>query len=343
MIKGAIIGLGKIAQTAHLPAFAFESLRPRAEIIAAAEPDEQIRLEVQANYPHIKLYASAEELIEHEKVDFIDICTPPNMHSPLIRLALSRGLHLICEKPFALDAQESQCLAEKLRHKSSVVFVPCHQYTYSPLWSALHEFVGLARHEGSVFIQSSVYRTSSDPGIAADGKGWRMNRAVSGGGILSDTGVHYFALAEWLLGMPEEVTCRTYHLEDSAQSVEDTATVELKHPAGIFQFTLTWAADRRANLLRAVTRRRSFVYDGGVKALTFEDGACRSIITVPDASDKSQYVVLYEKLFAEFFSMIETGERQEAHIDSALHASLVLDAAYRSAREGTTVHIGAQR
>ncbi|MGE5314007.1 MAG: Gfo/Idh/MocA family protein [Acidobacteriota bacterium] len=341
MIAGAIIGLGKIAQTAHLPAFINELLRMRCTICAAAEPDERIRNVAKVKYPWLRLYASAEELFERERPGFVDICTPPNLHSYMIRLAVEHQAHVLCEKPFTPDVNEAQRLAHELKQHPELVFMPCHQYVYSPLWRALKAFIAESAPAEQVFIQSSVFRTAADPGIASDGRGWRRNWAVSGGGILADTGVHYIALDEWMLGMPDDVSCRTYRLDRIKEGVvEDTAAVELKHPGGVFQFSLTWAADRRANMLHAVTPRRSFVYDGSMKALQYEDGSCRRIIGVPDPSDKTQYIGLYEQLFTSFLSMIERGDADGVGVDSALHAAMVTDAAYRSAETGSIVRIG---
>jgi predicted dehydrogenase len=340
MITGAVIGLGKIAQTAHMPAYCSEPLQERAQIAAAAEPDEHVRSEAQKKFPWLRVYPSVEEMFACEELQFVDICTPPHLHASMIRLALEHDLHIICEKPFAVNPQEAECLAADLKSKPGIVFAPCHQYKYSPLWNAAHAFVKKKEKDERVFMQSAVYRTAPDPGIAADGKGWRRNWAVSGGGILTDTGVHYFALAEWMFGMPEAVSCRTYHLDSEGEGVaEDTAIVELKHPGGVFQFNLTWAADRRANLLRAVTPHRSFVYDGGTKALEYHDGACKSIVSVPDTADKTHYIGLYEKLFADFYTMIERGARNDALIDSALHTAVVLDAAYKSAESDAVVYL----
>jgi predicted dehydrogenase len=343
MIKGAIIGLGKIAKSAHLPAYQTGAIQTRAAVCAAVEPDEWVRADAHQRFPSLRIYESAEELFDSEDLQFVDICTPPNLHSYMIRFALEHNVHVICEKPFALDILEAHRLAEELRQRTDIVFMPCHQYRFSPLWNGLRSFIQNRDPHEQMFIQSTVYRTASDPGVAADGIGWRRNWAVSGGGILSDTGVHYIALAEWMLGMPEEVSCRTYHLDGFGEGVvEDTAAVELIHPGGVFQFNLTWSADRRANLLHAVSPHRSFRYDGETTgALEYQNGVCRRIIGVPDPSEKAHYIGFFEKLFGEFFSMIERGSREQMHIDAALHASVVLDAAYRSARSGMVVRLGA--
>src|SRR5262245_58364001 len=46
-------------------------------------------------------YRSFQELIADRELDVIDICTPANLHAPMIDDPMQAGKHVICEKPFA--------------------------------------------------------------------------------------------------------------------------------------------------------------------------------------------------------------------------------------------------
>src|ERR1043165_1790051 len=53
-------------------------------------------------------YTDFEEMLDKEKPDLVSIVTPPNFHFPMTMAALSRGIHVLCEKPFALDQEEGR-------------------------------------------------------------------------------------------------------------------------------------------------------------------------------------------------------------------------------------------
>src|SRR5690606_22860946 len=55
-----------------------------------------------------RVYASPGELLDNEQLDFIDICTAVETHSPLTKLAASRGLDVVCQKPMAASLEEAE-------------------------------------------------------------------------------------------------------------------------------------------------------------------------------------------------------------------------------------------
>ena len=61
----------------------------------------------------------------HEALDFVDICTPPSSHAPLIEAALTRGLHVLCEKPLVRAPEELARLAGLARRRGAACSTPC--------------------------------------------------------------------------------------------------------------------------------------------------------------------------------------------------------------------------
>ena len=51
--------------------------------------------------PEAHWFDSAESLLADTRLDFVDICTPPNLHTSMIVDAMQAGKHVICEQPFA--------------------------------------------------------------------------------------------------------------------------------------------------------------------------------------------------------------------------------------------------
>src|SRR5437764_13860775 len=100
MLRGGIVGLGNVARNGHVPA---GLARKDVRIVAAADIDSGSRGAFSAVAPGVACHDSAEALLERERLDFVDLCTPPASHGAVIRLALDRGLHVLCEKPLVLD------------------------------------------------------------------------------------------------------------------------------------------------------------------------------------------------------------------------------------------------
>ncbi|MGE5351011.1 MAG: Gfo/Idh/MocA family protein [Acidobacteriota bacterium] len=333
MLKGAIIGIGKIAQEGHLPAFLDGKIASDAEIIAAVDANAETLRLASAKYPGLRYYASADEMFSKEDVDFIDICSPPGTHAPLIEEGIRRGIHILCEKPFVLSRYDAERLYPVIAGYPKV-FMPVHQYKYSPLWRAFRNEVSEDSPQKTI-LQFNVFRTEADKGIASAGTRWRTNPQMSGGGILSDTGVHYLYLALWMLGEARSVTARTFCISHTDYSVEDTAFVLLEFDQGIAQLNLTWGANRRANSASLVNDRMSLVYNGTELIKHTTEGIRK--IPVPDASDKKNYVALYVSLINDFLLQVTSGIKDNCNLDEAYKSIRLLHSCYRAADLNQTV------
>src|SRR5215831_1966304 len=107
MLRGGIIGLGNVAVHGHLPGWL-----SRGDVeIAGATDVVPTRRTVAEELPAGRWYESAERLMDECDLHFVDICTPPSSHAPLIREALERELHVLCEKPLVSSPEELRALA----------------------------------------------------------------------------------------------------------------------------------------------------------------------------------------------------------------------------------------
>ena len=94
VLRGGIIGCGFFAER-HIEAW---RRIPEVEIVAAADPRFD-RAQAFAG----KAYGSAEEMLDRERLDFVDIVTRVETHLPLVRFAVQRSIPVICQKPIAPD------------------------------------------------------------------------------------------------------------------------------------------------------------------------------------------------------------------------------------------------
>ncbi|HEY6192983.1 MAG TPA: Gfo/Idh/MocA family oxidoreductase [Bacteroidota bacterium] len=337
MLEGAIIGFGNIVVRGHIPAYlSDEGLRSRVRIRAVLDVSEQSRPAARELLPDAAFYTDAGSLLENEKLDFVDICTPPSTHAGFLKEFAARGIHILCEKPLA----ESYAAAlEASRHirEQKVVFVPCHQYKYSPLWRSIHQIISSGGIGSVVLAQCNVFRMQADTGTAGWNPRWRTDKAHGGGGILVDTGAHYFYLAQYLFGVPDSVSAVLRTLKHREYGVEDTALVTLEYGGMIMQLNLTWAAALRANSVTVVGTTGSLTYDGS--RLVHVDQAGSREIPMPDVSDKNQYVGWYASLLKEFLDRVEQGNRSEDLLDEAVTVMQLLDLSAGASLKGCAVKI----
>lgn len=188
-----VVGIGSIAHMFHL-----ENYRnhPDVELVAVADIDLERARKVAAEQGGIHAYASAEEMFAAEKLDAVSICTFNASHVPLALLALSHGLHVLLEKPMALNVAEAEELKAVAAKSGKVVMVGMsHRYRADS--QVLHQTVQDGELGDIYYAKTRILRRRGVP------IGWFTAKEYSGGGPMMDIGVHVLDLAWWLMGRPE--------------------------------------------------------------------------------------------------------------------------------------------
>ncbi len=115
-IKIALVGMGKIARDQHVPALAANAAY---ELVGVASPNH--RLEGVPNFPTL------EQLIDTvPSVQAVSICTPPQNRYELARYALSRGKHVMLEKPPGATLSEIAALQDLANFQRVALFTMWH-------------------------------------------------------------------------------------------------------------------------------------------------------------------------------------------------------------------------
>ncbi|HUL45104.1 MAG TPA: Gfo/Idh/MocA family oxidoreductase [Bacteroidota bacterium] len=336
MLRGAIVGFGNIAVRGHVPAYKHDFVCRDMEITAVLDVVEQSHPRVAEALPGARFYTDIDALFSREQLDFVDICTPPHTHAECIRAAVSKNIHVLCEKPLAEKFETAKQIDAAIRG-AGITFVPCHQYKYSPLWSTIGELIHSGVLGAVTLAQFNVYRMHADTGTAGWKPEWRTNKTHSGGGILVDTGAHYYYLAQYFFGMPQKISALLRSIKHREYGVEDTAVVTLEYPALLMQLTLTWAASNRANSVYIAGTSGSLSYDGSRLLHTTEQGTRQ--IPMPDVSDKNQYIEWYAKLFQEFARRVNGKIVTTDLLEESVNVMNMLEVSYRSSDRQTLLGV----
>src|SRR5579859_4252565 len=116
-IRAAVVGAGGIGST-HLHAYA--DWPDLCEIVGAADIQLPLAQEKATQYG-AKAYANYEQMLDETRPDVISVCTPPNMHLPVVRAAAARNISVLCEKPPARTVAETVAIIEAMSHSQGVL------------------------------------------------------------------------------------------------------------------------------------------------------------------------------------------------------------------------------
>jgi len=320
-LKGAIIGFGNIASLGHLPALRELGI----QVVAAVDVCESRRR--RAEQAGVKALASLEEL-EGMDIDFIDICTPPSYRREPITFAIEHGLDIICEKPLSKPGELDEI--RDLVLKSKVFLYPVHNWKHAPQYRKVKEMV--EENGGVRELQMSTLRTTYSTGNPDWNPAWRVDKSISGGGIIMDHGYHNIYLAMHLFGSEyrsaelEEIACFR-----SNPSIERRAVFSLAFPdGGRARISLDWSAGRRE--IRNVIHEPGSVLELRDRAII---GSNQVYVFQESLSKDSVHGRWYGEVFKDFLARRERRDLSQFH-----EASKVLEGIeelYRQAWEGSLI------
>ncbi|HXD89530.1 MAG TPA: Gfo/Idh/MocA family oxidoreductase, partial [Candidatus Binataceae bacterium] len=144
-LRGAISGFGEVAARAHLAGW---HTRPDIQIVAIHDPVAARRHEAINLIRNIRVYDDLELMLAGEKLDFIDIASPPVYHEATAIAALEAGVNVLVEKPLALDRAALTRLTAAATQASRVLMC-VHNWKYAPAYRRAHELIA-AGHLGEI-------------------------------------------------------------------------------------------------------------------------------------------------------------------------------------------------
>ncbi|HXW38392.1 MAG TPA: Gfo/Idh/MocA family oxidoreductase, partial [Acidimicrobiales bacterium] len=212
-------------------------------------------------------------------VEVVSIAAPPADHEPLAVEALEAGRHVICEKPFALDAVEAQRMRDAAA-KAGVVALVGHEFRFA-------EDRATARHAlaagviGEPRLVTHVSLTSLLANPAAPTPGWWFDPRL-GGGWLGASGSHLVDQVRMWLGEFAEVAAALSVVSDRTGVADDTFTMRFSLRSGVEgvlqQSAGTWGPP--VNVTRVAGSAGSLWTEDGEVWLATAEGQQR--LEVPD-------------------------------------------------------------
>lgn len=189
-MRHAIVGAG-FGVVAHLPAFGGV---PGVQVVALA--DSGSGRAARFAQPPLVAYSDWQCMLDEVRPDTLSVTVPPLMQREVVVAALSRGIHVLCEKPVGMGPSDVEVIARSAAQAGKNVAVT-YQYRFEPGLAALREQVRGGRL-GSIRRIDFAWITA---GRADPARPWSWQHdAAQGGGVLNAFLPHVIDLIVWLAG-----------------------------------------------------------------------------------------------------------------------------------------------
>ncbi len=341
----AIVGCGRIANLAHLPAL---SQIEEARIKYACDIIKEKAEKAKADFPKIEnVITDYNEALADPEVDIVYVLTPNFAHYTVTMDALRAGKHVFCEKPITVSYEKSVEMAEEAEKQGKLLNIGvCNRYHKSV--EMLEEWNRQGKFGNIYHVYCSFRQWRCIPGLG----GAFTDKSQSGGGVLIDWGIHYLDLILYILGGAKigDLMCNAYcemakdmksykyldmwaedtkDIENGVNNVDDFVTGFVRTDKATISFNGAWAQN-----IKPSDTFIDFCGDKAGARLTycgkfeFYDG--QTLETINPEYDIPDMYLCESKAFIE---AIKTGEKNRNHISNILESMKLLDKLYASAAQ----------
>lgn len=343
-IRLGFIGTGGIARGAH-----FSALKniEEAEVVAVSDINEDSANKASEFFEgKATAYTDYRDMLAKEKLDAVDICTPNLYHKQPTIDALNAGLHVIVEKPVAMNVGEARQMCEAARKNSRKLMVAQVQ-RFRPDVQLLKKMID-AGELGEIYY-SRVWALRRR-GVPAWGV--FIEKDKQGGGPMIDIGVHMLDTALYLMGhpKPKAISGQTYtkfgnregvfnpwgQWDPKKYTVEDYATGLVRFEDGA---TLSIEASFVANIQKDAMNVTLLGTEGGSDLEPFKIYTERHNRLIEETPVNLPGVNGYEAELREFFASILEDRDPLVTGEQALQTQIILDGVYKSSDLGREVQV----
>ena len=288
----------------------------------------------------------------------MSVATPNALHHPVALAALRAGKHVLCEKPLAIDSVQAREMVRAAHEHDRVLEVVFNRRRRADVqWVKQYlDDVGIGR---IYHVRASWKRRAGIPGLTS----WFTSKTLAGGGALIDLGPHVLDSVLYLLDEARVVAVSAVTHGELGRAGYG-AMDRLDQMAGTRRLRGGGSGERPPAAGRRIEHRprdqlgRPRVDDedvsiellgveGGIRLFVPRNPSDAALTVFRDVDGRAETTEIdievaggeHPLVIREFVETVRSGEWGAHHGDFALHRTEVLDACYRSAREGREVRL----
>jgi predicted dehydrogenase len=309
----ALIGCGAIAEAYFLPAL----VRQPHVIESLVLVDQNIeRARKLATIYNVKqFFADYREVFE--KVNGVIIALPTHLHHPVSMEFLSRGVHVLCEKPLAESAEKAREMTDESA-KTGAVLATNYSQRLWPQFAKVKELMEDRSLGEPVDIKYYVGEVFKWPTVS----GFYFNSVGSGRGILRDRGAHVMDhICWWLGGKPKVIISQN----DAMGGSEAVAYVRFEYNNCVGEVKLSWLSSFPCKFYVEFERgsiEGEVSYPNGV--LMNVGGGLKKRVNFKYGS----YAVLGDRIVANFISVVVGSKKPLVSASDVLNSISFIDECY---------------
>lgn len=354
-LRVGIIGIGAWALLSHVPGLRKSG---RTEIVAICRRDREALSRAREFLQTPEAYTDWHEMLDKAKLDAVVVCTSHTAHCEPTLAALDRGLHVLVEKPMSLTSKDAWTMVQAAQRVSRVLMV-AYGPRFDGAWRAAKErlaagAIGRIRQinvvmssfrrwlwesdevspEGREWVRKVGTFFSKRTGVPLDLLGdwfqkgyWRRDPAKMGGGAFVGVGTHSVDLALWLAGAPAVQVVA--FAESAGLPVECFISVQARLANGVLVSVIS------ADIPEEESGRWTIYGDKGI--LTAESGE----IWIQRSGKREKIEAASPDVSPDeaFVAAVLDGAPNLCPAHEGAYAVALVEAAYRSAREGRIIDV----
>jgi predicted dehydrogenase len=350
-----IIGVGFGAQV-HVPAFRSEGWDVAA--ICSRSHEKAQKAADEAGIPSV--YTDPTELIRRDDLAAVAIITPPAAHHPLSIAALKAGKHVLCEKPFALDAKQGAEMLAAAENSGKTAMI-AHEFRHTPQRAYIRQLVAedyIGKFELCTLELFLDRYVSREPRPLT----WQAYRS-EGGGLLGALGSHYIdglrfwfgeiaSVTGWLAGLRPDVVDMASGKIVKAETDDTFSFMVTFKNGGMATMTSSFAVTPARGAKIAVMGERGTLIaehpgpnplENGVVVASRDGAPLEALKTpaqfTPFTDPRDHRLMAFRLLVRDFTKGIEQGNSPAPNFTDGLFCQQVLDAVRESSASGRTVNL----
>lgn len=350
-MKIAIIGCGTIANSAHIPSY---MNNPEAEIKYFCDIIPEKAQAAVEKYGCGTAVTDYREVLADPEIEAVSVCTPNYAHAEISIAAMRAGKDVLCEKPAARTYSEALEMLKVQRETGRILNIGVVN-RFNDSVNLIKRYIDSGKLGDIFHVYVSFRAHRSIPGLG----GAFTTKAIAGGGVLIDWGVHYLDIVMYCCGDPKPLTvtgeafCKlgkdmknyvyknmwaenTKNL-DGTYDVDDSVTGMIRTEGPVITFNGAWAQ----NIGESETYIDFMGDKGGIrlqygsnfKVYLAENGAL--VEYEPEFKTRDHF----QNEIDAFIRCVQKREKLPSHIETVIITAQIMQAIYDSAEHHAEVKL----
>ena len=223
-LRTGIVGCGKVAAT-H--ALAYQAL-PNSEFVAVCDVAPE-RAQGFGEKFQVKGYTDLAEMLDREKVDVLSVCTQHTQHPAAVEIAAAARVHVISEKPLAIDLESCNRAIAAARNAGIKLGVISQRRWYEPV-QRMKDAIDAGKLGKPVLAMVTMLGWREPAYYLSDP--WRGTWKGEGGGVVVSQAPHYLDLLSWFMGPAAEIHAYWDNYNHPGIEVDDSVVASVRFKSG---------------------------------------------------------------------------------------------------------------